>query len=217
MSIALIIFDLDGTLVDSCEDITRALNHCLEVRGITPFSTEEVKTMIGEGVRRLIEKVIERKGLSGIEFSKLMECFIEYYSKHIADFSKPYPEVEETLKSLEGINKAVISNKLTDLTIKTLDSLGLLKYFQLVAGSDFFPEQKPSPLPIIKAMEFFKVSKRKTLIIGDSDLDIRAGRAAGIKTIAVTYGYREREYLKEADFIIDKFSNLIDIVRKLSK
>lgn len=217
MSIELIIFDLDGTLVDSCEDITQALNHCLKIRGISPFSSEEVKEMIGEGVRRLIEKVLERKGLSDDKFSELLDCFKGYYSEHIADLTRPYPEVVETLRSLEGIKKVVISNKLTELTKKTLESLGLSGYFQLVAGNDFFPEQKPSPLPVLRTMEIFNVSREKTLIVGDSDIDIKAGQASGVKTVAVTYGYRGREHLKDADFIIDKFSDLLEVVRNLSK
>lgn len=217
MSIELIIFDLDGTLVDSCEDITQALNHCLSFRGFLPFSSDEVKSMVGEGVKRLIEKVIERRQISRELFQELLDCFIDYYSDHIADFSKPYPYVKETLAKLNDVKKAVVSNKLTALTRKTLESLSLSQYFHLISGSDSFPEQKPSPLPILKTIEILGVNRSQTLIVGDSELDIKAGKAAEIKTVAVTYGYREREYLRDADYIIDRIDYLVEIVKALSR
>ncbi|MGB9822370.1 HAD-IA family hydrolase [Thermodesulfovibrio sp.] len=212
--IELIIFDLDGTLVDSCEDITQALNYCLEKSGISGFSKEEVKKMVGEGVNRLIEKALDAKKIC-LSVQELIECFVKYYKEHITDFSKVYPEVHATLTQLKNIKKAVISNKLTELTVKTLESLGLLQYFDFVAGSDLFPERKPSPKPIIETIKKFNTTTDKTLIVGDSELDIIAGKQAGVRTVAVTYGYREREILKEADFIIDKFSDLLKIVREL--
>jgi len=212
--IELIIFDLDGTLVDSCEDITQALNYCFEKRGISGFSKEEVKKMVGEGVNRLIEKALQSKGVH-LPPQELIECFVKYYSEHIVDFSKSYPEVKETLEELKDIKKAVISNKLTELSVKTLESLGLLKYFDFVGGSDFFPERKPSSVPIIETIKKFNTTHDKTLIVGDSELDILAGKLAGVRTVAVTYGYRNKELLKDADFMIDRFSDLIKIVRAL--
>lgn len=183
-------------------------------RGIEGFSQEEVKKMVGEGVNRLIEKALQVRKLS-LPVRDLIECFINYYKKHIADFSIIYPNVRETLEELKGIKKAVISNKLTELSIKTLETLGLLEYFDFIAGSDLFAERKPSPVPIIETIKRFNTSPDKTIIVGDSELDIKAGTLAGVKTVAVTYGYREKELLKNADFIIDKFSDLITIVRKL--
>lgn len=214
MTIELIIFDLDGTLVDSCEDITQALNYCFQKKGIEGFSKEEVRKMVGEGVNRLIEKALQSRNLS-LPIQDLVDCFINYYREHIADFSRVYPNVRETLKELKGIKKAVISNKLTELSIKTLEKLELLEYFDFVAGSDFFSERKPSAVPIIETIRKFNTSKDKVIVVGDSELDIKAGTLAGVKTVAVTYGYREKEFLKNADFIIDKFSDLITIVRTL--
>ncbi|MDW7998419.1 MAG: HAD-IA family hydrolase, partial [Thermodesulfovibrio sp.] len=207
-------FDLDGTLVDSCEDIRVALNYCFEKRGIEGFSKEEVRRMVGEGVNRLIEKVLLARKVS-LPFKEMIECFINYYSQHIADFSRLYPGVIETLEELREIKKVVISNKLTELSIKTLESLGIIKFFSFIAGSDFFPEKKPSPLPFIETMKRFKVLPDETLVVGDSELDIEAGKLAGVKTIAVTYGYRNRDLLKNADFVIDKFSDLVRIVKSL--
>lgn len=213
MSIELIIFDLDGTIVDTCEDITNALNFCLENYGITIFTKNEVKKMIGEGVRNFIKKVLEQRDLSKGLMEELLDCFVNYYSEHISDFTRPYTGVAETLNNLRGIKKAVISNKLTNLSMKTLSNLGLINYFNFVAGNDFFPEQKPSPLPILKTLEKFNTSKENALIVGDSILDITAGKLAGVKTVAVTYGYGDKVLLKDADFIIDRFEDLLKIIR----
>ncbi|GAQ94213.1 phosphoglycolate phosphatase [Thermodesulfovibrio aggregans] len=212
--VELIIFDLDGTLVDSCEDIKQALNYCLEKIGISGFSTEEVKRMVGEGVNRLIEKALKARGVN-LPSNELIDCFVNYYREHMTDFSKAYPEVKETLEQLKGFKKAVVSNKLTELSVKTLENLGLLNYIDFVAGSDFFSERKPSSVPIIETIKKFNTTQDKTIIVGDSELDIMAGRSAGVKTVAVTYGYRGKELLKDADFVIDKFSDLLKIVRKL--
>ncbi|ODA43283.1 Phosphoglycolate phosphatase [Thermodesulfovibrio sp. N1] len=214
MTIELIIFDLDGTLVDSCEDIKNALNYCLKLRGLEGFSQDEVRKMVGEGVKRLIEQAIEKRGAKKDLLEELLNCFVSYYSNNIAVYTKPYPEVSDILDKLYDIKKAVISNKLSFLTIKTLEKLNLLHYFDFVAGSDTFSQQKPSPVPILETMKKFNVSQENTLIVGDSNIDIETGKSAGIKTVAVTYGYRERELLKDADFIIDRFSDLLSIVRK---
>lgn len=215
MPVDLIIFDLDGTIVDTCEDITRALNFCLRKYGISEFTKNEVKNMIGEGVKRFIEKALEKRGLSKDLLEDILDCFIGYYNEHIADYTKPYPGVIETLEKLQGIKKAIISNKLTTLSVKTLIDTGLINYFDFVAGNDFFSEQKPSPLPLLETIERFKSKKENTLIVGDSNIDIEAGKSAGIKTVAVTYGYRERNLLKDADFKIDKFEDVLKIIKEL--
>ncbi|MCS7202907.1 MAG: HAD-IA family hydrolase [Thermodesulfovibrio sp.] len=214
MGVDLIIFDLDGTLVDSCEDITNALNYCLKERGYEGLSSNIVKTMIGEGVKKLIQKVIEYKQLQ-ISSEEMIECFVSYYKAHITDFTKPYPKVKETLKILKNIKKAIISNKLTELTIQTVKNLSLIHYFDFIGGSDSFQERKPSALPIIEVMKKLNSKPENTIIVGDSELDIKAGKSAKIKTVAVTYGYGDKDSLSEADFKIDRFEDLIEIVKKL--
>lgn len=215
MPVDLIIFDLDGTIVDTCEDITVSLNFCFRKYGILEFTKNEVKNMIGEGVKKFIEKALEKRGLSKDLLEDILDCFISYYSEHIADYTKPYPGVIETLEKLQGIKKVIISNKLTTLSVKTLISTGLINYFDFVAGNDFFPEQKPSPLPLLETIEKFQIKKENTLIVGDSNIDIEAGKSAGIKTVAVTYGYRDKNLLKDADVTIDKFEDLLKIIKEL--
>lgn len=218
--IKLIIFDLDGTLVDSSIDITNAINYALEPYGIKPLTVKETIKLVGEGITRLMEKLIESRRSeirNDINKEVLAKRFLEHYSSHLIDNTNVYPKVRETLEGLKEYKKAVISNKRESLSIKILNDLDLLKYFDLVLGSDSTPEKKPSPVPIRRVMERLHISEKESVVIvGDSNFDIEAGRAAGIKTIAVTYGYRPLELLKNADYIINSFDEIIDCLKKIN-
>jgi phosphoglycolate phosphatase len=206
MPIKLLMFDLDGTLVDTCRDITNALNYALNFYGLNSLTVEDTKKLVGEGLTKLVEKVL------GNEKDRLLDDalgkFLDYYSEHTADYSHEYPYVRETLERLTGYKKAVISNKRESLSIRLLDLLGLVKYFDLVVGSDTTSEKKPSAVPVIYVLQRLGVSAADALMIGDSNYDIEAARKAGVRTIAVTYGYRGRQYLADADFVIDSFGSL---------
>jgi len=210
MPIKLILFDLDGTLVDTSKDITIALNYALRPYGMKELTTRDTVKMVGEGITRLIEKILGDKNLSFKD--EITSRFIEYYSKHLTDYSREYPYVRETLKQLSGYKKAVISNKREALSVELLGRLDLFRYFNLVAGSDTTSEKKPSPVPIFYVMEKLKTNQDESVIVGDSNYDIEAGKKAGIKTVAVTYGYREREYLRDADYMIDSLKDLADLI-----
>jgi phosphoglycolate phosphatase len=217
MPIKLIIFDLDGTLIDSSVDITNAINYAIEPYGVKPVTVQETISLIGEGITRLMEKIALSHQPSAVSLSKdvLIERFLEHYSSHLVDNTTVYPGISETLEQLNGYKKAVISNKREVLSIKTLNDLGLLKYLDLVVGSDTTPERKPSPVPILHVLSRFGIKPEEAVIVGDSNYDIEAGKGAGIKTIAVTYGYRPIELLKDADYVIDKMSELVDVLNRL--
>lgn len=211
----LLIFDLDGTLTDTAQDIADAINYALKPFGQKKYSVEETKAMVGSGISKLLESLLPAKE----DRSKKMvtDRFLEYYSEHLLDNTKSYPHVKETLSKLGNYKKAVVSNKREALSKSILDGLGILERFDIVFGSDSVPEKKPSPVPILKLLERFNVTCDETVIIGDSNYDIEAGKAAGIKTVAVTYGFRSREVLKDADFIIDSFNELPDIISKINE
>ena len=228
MSIKLIIFDLDGTLIDSSVDITNALNYALEPYAVQPLTVDDTIKMVGEGITRLIEKIVDSRG-NGVlrravaEFrqnpqrlqdirTEVKDRFLEYYSQHILDYTREYPGVRETLDQLGMYKKAVISNKMESLSRRVLDGLGLLRHFDMVVGSDTTPEKKPSPLPIRKVLSDLQVHPDSAMIVGDSNYDIDAGKAAGIATVAVTYGYRPREVIAHADFIIDRITDLVPLL-----
>ena len=215
MPVRLIIFDLDGTLVDSIEDITNALNFGFEEYGMPPLATAEVAGMVGEGSVRLVEKVIERNNL-GADKRTVIKRFADYYGSHIADYTKPYPGVSEALQEMAHCRKAVVSNKLEVFSKETLDRLGLSKYFDIVVGGDGTPERKPSPIPVQHVLSTLGVKPEETIIVGDSEIDIKTGKAASVKTVAVTYGYGRPGFEKEADFVIKNLSELVDIVKNMA-
>jgi phosphoglycolate phosphatase len=210
MPVKLIIFDLDGTLVDTSMDITNALNYALQAYGFKKFTVEETVQMIGEGITRLIEKVLGQEKLQLKD--EVIRKFLDYYSEHLIDYSNVYPHVRETMEKLNGYKKAVISNKREYLSEKLLEKLDLLRYFDLIVGSDTTPERKPSAIPVIHVFTKLGVQPHETIMVGDSNYDIEAGKKAGVKTIGVTYGYREKQYLVNADFLIDSFEYLLSIL-----
>lgn len=210
MAIKLIIFDLDGTLVDTSRDITIALNHAIRPYGLKELSDREVVRLVGEGITRLIEKVLgEEKSLVRDE---VVRRFIDYYSEHIIEYSTPYPYVRKTLEQLTHYKKAVISNKRESLSKRLLDELKLLQYFDIVVGSDTTPEKKPSPIPVLYILLNLQVATLEAVIVGDSNYDISAGKGAGIRTIAVTYGYKEKAELKDADYMINSLKELLPLL-----
>ncbi len=210
MAIKLIIFDLDGTLVDTSIDITNALNYALKPYGLKNLTVDDTVKMVGEGITRLIEKLLGDEKIQARD--DVIKKFLDYYSEHLIDYSSVYPYVKETLDKLDGYKRAVISNKREYLSTELLGKLDLLKYFNLVIGSDTTPEKKPSAIPVIHAVTKLGVSPQESIIVGDSSYDIEAGKKAGLKTVAVTYGYRERQYLMDADYMIDSMEKLLELL-----
>lgn len=219
MPIKLIIFDLDGTLIDSSRDITDAINYAIGPYGLSPLTTKDTIKLVGEGISRLIEKLLSTTIFNGNDDVKrtVMDRFLEYYSAHLLDNTDIYPNVRFTLERLKEYKKAVISNKRETLSRRILEGLGLGNFFDMIIGSDSTPEKKPSPLPIVKVLAEFDVKPEEAIIVGDSNLDIEAGRAAGLKTVSVTYGYRPYEMIKDADFVIDRIEDLVKIIKVLDK
>jgi phosphoglycolate phosphatase len=209
----LIIFDLDGTLVDSSTDITNALNYALTSSGFKPLAVSDTVKIIGEGITRLIEQVTGDVDIS--TKNDVMKRFLEHYEKHILDYTREYLGVRETLGEIKRYKKAVISNKKESLSRMVLDGLKLSKYFDMIVGSDTTHERKPSPVPILKVLSDLHVPPGETVMVGDSDFDIDAGKAAGVHTVAVTYGYRPREVIAHADHIIDRMTDLIPLLESM--
>jgi phosphoglycolate phosphatase len=212
MAIQVIIFDLDGTLVDSSIDICHALNYALEGMNVPPITVRETISIIGEGITRLFEKIIETHNIPA-DKDFLIRRFLDHYAAHLVDNTTVYSGVEDTLKSLNGCRKAVISNKREDFSERVLELLGMRKYFDLVVGSDTTAERKPSPVPIQYVLSRFKTRPEEAIIVGDSNYDIEAGKAAGVRTIAVTYGYRPLSMLQGADYIVSSMPEILRILK----
>jgi len=224
--IKLIVFDLDGTLADTGQDITNALNYALEPFGVRKYSLEETKAMVGSGISTLLESLLPtappipplvRGGKEGVANAKeaAISRFLDYYDNHLIDNTYTYVHVPETLAKLTGYKKSVISNKREIYSKRVLEGLNIMQYFDLVWGSDSVREKKPSPVPVLDMLKHFNVSDREAVLVGDSNYDVEAGKAAGIKVIGVTYGFRSREFLKDADYIIDSFDEVLNILSEL--
>jgi phosphoglycolate phosphatase len=215
--INLLIFDLDGTLADTGQDITNALNYALNPFHVREYSLDETKAMVGAGISKLLESLVPPgpplpNGESGNPKEIVTARFLDYYDNHLIDNTAAYPFVKETLAELNGYTKAVLSNKREIYSKRVLEGLHIMEYFDCVLGSDSVREKKPSPVPILDLLEKYGVSKEEAVIIGDSNYDVEAGKAAGVKVIAVTYGFRKREVVQDADFIIDRFDELQKVI-----
>ena len=209
IEVALIIFDLDGTLVNSQYDIRDGINFSLGKLGRSTISNEQVRSMVGGGVKRLVEKAFENAGEK--ELAEGLRFFEEYYYNNLTTKTTCYPGVQDVLQYFGRTKKAVYSNKPHPLTLKVINQLNLDQYFNIVLGSD--PDKysrKPSPEGVFQILNELKVSPENAIMVGDSSHDIHAAQAAGIRSCAVTYGYRSLEILKKAkpDFVIHKIGDL---------
>ena len=227
----LLIFDLDGTLADTSRDIADALNYALKPFRQKTYSVEETRAIVGSGISSLLEslipphpRLIKGESKNGLENDSREDAkevvtgrFLEYYSEHLLDNTKAYPHVKETLSKLRDYKKAVVSNKREAYSKEILNRLGLLQYFDAVLGSDSVREKKPSPVPILDLLKKFNISRDETIITGDSNYDIEAGKAAGIRVIGVTYGFRSMEFLEGADIIIDSFEELLKVIPRIGR
>ena len=222
--IKLLIFDLDGTLADTGQDITNALNYALDPFGVREYSLEETKAMVGSGISKLLESLIPDDSPVAIEMRNnngqkpedlVLSRFLEYYDNHLIDNTDAYPHVKETLARLNEYKKSVLSNKREIYSKRVLEGLDIMQYFDLVWGSDSVREKKPSPVPVLDMLNHFNVSESEAVLVGDSNYDVEAGKAAGIKVIGATYGFGSRESLKDADYIIDSFDEVLNILPEL--
>ena len=213
MSIKLVIFDLDGTLIDSLKDITIAVNHATRPYGIAEKSVREMGDLLGTGISILIDRVLadRRDELK----DDVLERFMTYYSAHLVEHTTVYPDVIDVLIKLDRYKKAVVTNKREQFAKTMLNELGLGSYFDSILGSDSVGAKKPSPVPLLHLLELYKLDPSEAVMVGDSEIDIAAGKGAGVKTVGVTYGYRQRGALIDADFIIDDIRDLPGVIKNI--
>ena len=210
-NIELIMFDLDGTLVDSMKDIANAGNFTLENFGLAKKSVQEITSYVGEGREHLVKKLL---GDKQVFLKEAVSVFGEYYKKHSMDNSTLYPHVKEILEYFKDKKKAVVSNKNRGEVVSVLNALAIYDYFDSIMGGDEVEYKKPSAFPLNKTMQRFHIDKGESIMVGDMDIDILAGKNAGILTCAVTYGVSKKEVIirAEPDFIIDDIGKLRDII-----
>lgn len=207
-----IIFDLDGTLVDSKENIVNSVNFTLDKLGLRSKPFDEIVRLIGTGVNSLIRQSIGEKNRN--LFDKGISIFENHYKKHGADKDKLFPCVEDILKHYKNKALFVVTNRKKNMAQITLNSLGIDKYFKDVIGGDDEYCLKPSACPLDKALVDL-ADRKRIIIVGDMDLDVLTGKEAGILTCAVTYGIGRMEDILKArpDYIVDALLELKEIVK----
>ncbi len=195
MSNPIIVFDLDGTLIDTAPDLIATLNLVLALEDIPPVPFERARAMIGGGVRPLVEEALiaQQRHLGEAAIDALFAKYIRHYQAHIADHSRPYPGCEKALAVLEaeGFTLAVCTNKYEALSIRLLDALGLKDRFVAICGQDTFPMKKPDPEMLVRTIRQANGDIRRAVMVGDSNTDVKTARAAGIPIIGVDFGYTE--------------------------
>jgi phosphoglycolate phosphatase len=205
--IGLLIFDLDGTLVNTIEDIAASVNHTLVSLGHGPIALDSVRQYVGDGVETLMTRALA--GKEG-RIDEAVNIYKEHHRRNLVVRSALYPSVRETLEHFQSLPMAVISNKTTEFVGPLLDRLDIRRYFKRVIGADSGLPLKPAPDAVQAIMAEFKTPKERTLIVGDGTADVHAGKAAGIMTCSVTYGFRSEEELRKAgpDYLIRDMSEL---------
>jgi phosphoglycolate phosphatase len=186
----LVVFDLDGTLIDSSRDLAAAVNAALrQVAAGTPaLSDDEVRTFVGDGARVLVARSLARAGLPH-SVDEVLPVFLESYRGRLLETTRLFPGVAEALDALRGETLAVLSNKPGDMSRAILAGLGIASRFRSVLGAGDVPARKPDPAGLQRLMADTGTSPARTAIVGDSAVDVLTGRAAGVVTIGVTYGF----------------------------
>jgi phosphoglycolate phosphatase len=214
----LLVFDLDGTLIDSVPDLRAALNVMLRERGRRPLSPMEVRRMVGDGVPTLVLRALAATGADPAEAATALPRFLEIYEANAADLTRPYPGVPETLTALRrrGYRTAICTNKPQRATLAVLQGLDLLPLFDGIAGGDRFRVRKPDPGHLAGLIAELGASPGESAMIGDNENDAAVARAVGMPLVLMRYGYaRVDPESLAADALLDHFSELPQALARL--
>jgi phosphoglycolate phosphatase len=222
MTKPLVVFDLDGTLIDTAPDLIGTLNAVFAREGLPPVPYDQARTLIGGGAKLMIARGLEAEGrrASPAQLEKLFADFIDHYSAHIADQSKPFPGLEEALDQLteDGFALAVCTNKLEGLSVKLLTALGLANRFVKICGQDTFGVQKPDPEMLRRTVAAAGGHPERSIMVGDSETDIRTAQRANVPVIAVDFGYTPQPVAEFGpDLVISHFRNLRAAISELGR
>jgi phosphoglycolate phosphatase len=221
MSAPIIVFDLDGTLVETAPDLVDTLNVIFAREGMPPVPYDTARALIGGGVKAMIARGIEaeKRSFTPAKLERMLEDFIAHYAEHVADRSHVFPGLIAALDRLadDGFHFAVCTNKLEGLSRSLLEKLALSERFKAICGQDTFGIQKPNPEVLRRTIAAAGGDPRRAIMVGDSETDILTARGAGIPVIAVDFGYSERPVSTfDPDRVISDFAQLPDAVTAIS-
>ena len=216
-----IIFDLDGTLINSAPDLALAVNHMLEQLDRSTFSDDNIHGWVGNGALTLVKRALsgERivdESLDEVFVEKALKVFLDYYAKNLCNDTVPYPHVVSTLHTLKdkGYILSIVTNKPFDFVSPILEGLGMNSIFTYILGGDSLSEKKPHPMPLLNVCEHFNLSVEDSVMVGDSKNDILAANTCNMNSIGVTYGYNYGEDIGvyKPDIIINNFAELLEVL-----
>lgn len=216
-----IVFDLDGTLVESAPDLLNALNHVVVPLGLEPVKLDDIRTMIGHGAKAMIREALNRaeRSLAEEEIHELWNAFLDFYRDNIAVDSHAFEGVEAALEELRqaGARLAVCTNKTQALSDQLLDTLKLSQYFKAVIGADSVPDKKPDAGHLLTAVQEAGGDPDRSLLVGDSRTDEKAALNAGLPFIFVPFGY-EQDAAKDINCVavLHQYSELFSLVLKVA-
>jgi phosphoglycolate phosphatase len=208
-----IVFDLDGTLIDTAPDLLDSLNHCLGTASLEPVEPAQLRSYVGMGGRVMIQRAFaaRRRDLDEATLDRLLAVFIDHYTAGIPGRSAPFPGLLEVLDRFEaaGYRMAICTNKLERLSIGLIEALRLAPRFRAVCGADTFAYRKPDPRHLLHTIERAGGDPTRAIMVGDSRTDIDTAKAAGIPVVAVDFGYTDRHVREfEPSHIISHFDEL---------
>ncbi len=221
MTKPIIVYDLDGTLLDTAPDLLDSLNHCLGLAGLKSAEPTELRKFVGMGGRVMIERAFtaQQKALEQAELDRLLAAFMEHYSGAIPGKSQPYPGVLAALDRFQdaGFIAAVCTNKYEKLSTSLIGALELAPRFAAVCGQDTFAFRKPDPRHLTETIAMAGGDPARAVMIGDSRTDIDTAKAAGIPVVAVDFGYTDRHVSEfEPSMVISHYDELtLDVVERL--
>jgi phosphoglycolate phosphatase len=217
----LLVFDLDGTLVDTAPDLIASLNHCLRGAGMDPAERETIGFHVGLGSRAMIERAyaLRSRALGAGELDRLSAIFLRHYADAIPGESRPYPGVLDAIArhAQAGFRFAVCTNKPEALAVKLTEALGMARLFAAICGADTFPFRKPDPRHLVETIRRAGGDPAQAVMVGDSRTDIDTAKAAGIPVVAVDFGYTDRHVREfEPSLVISHYDALtVDLTRRL--
>ncbi len=217
-----VVFDLDGTLVDTAPDIVDALNVVFGHEGLPPFDQGTGKTLIGGGARRLVERGLALAGrhLPDAEVERICAAFVACYADHLTDRSRPFPGADAALTDLSarGYRLAICTNKLERLSVRLLATFGLADRFAAICGEDTFSAQKPDAEALLGTLRLAGGQPDRAVMVGDLATDILTARAAGVAVVAVDFGYGQGELRTlMPETIISSFNELRPTIETILK
>jgi phosphoglycolate phosphatase len=211
----LVIFDLDGTLIDSKLDLAHAVNATRAHMHLGPLDHEIIYSYVGNGAPVLMRRTLGPDA-SDAEVQRALEFFLEYYRQHKLDHTHLYPGVREALDELQatGTKMAILTNKPVNISRSIVDGLGASSYFFRIYGGNSFEQKKPHPIGVEALLEEARAAREKTMLVGDSSVDIRTARSAGIACVGCTWGFQPESLVTDPpDWLIEQMGELPAIVQ----